>query len=347
MENQPTSPPPTTRRRFLTILAVAGGVGIAWALARRSRPSALGEVRQSRLAMGTLVNLTVMAHDRPAAEEAIEAVWRRIEDLETKLSPYRPDSEISKLNKLGELGNASDDLLAVVRQSLRIGQLGGGAFDVTILPLVKLFKECKDRNDSIPSQAAVRETLQLVDYTKLRVDGGRIWFERPGMAITVDGIGKGYAVDQAVEVLKRAGFENVLVNAGGDLAVAGQPARDRPWRIGIQSPRREVSDQMVSVEVRDQAMATSGDYMQAFTEDREHHHILDPRTGYSSGELASSTVIAPTAAEADALATLLMVVGSQKAIELLEPLAGCEAYMISKRLDVSRTSGFEVSLPKA
>lgn len=312
-------------------------------MARRSRASALGEVKQSRLAMGTLVELTVMAHDRPAAEEAIQAVWRRIEDLETKLSPYRPDSEISKLNRVGKLDNASDDLLAVVRQSLRIGRLGGGAFDITILPLVQLFKECKDSNDSIPSEAAVRETLQLVDYTKLRLDGRRIWFERPGMAITVDGIGKGYVVDQAVEVLKRAGFENVLVNAGGDLAVAGQPAPDRPWRVGIQPPRRETPDQMPSVEVRDQAVATSGDYMQAFTEDREHHHILDPRTGYSAGELASATVIAPTAAEADALATLLMVVGSQKAIELLEPLAGCEAYMISKELEVSRTSGFLVS----
>ena len=137
-----------------------------------------------------------------------------------------------------------------------------------------------------------------------------------------------------------AGFPNVLLEAGGDLVASGQKEPGLPWRIGIRSPREESTGQLVKFDVVDQAVATSGDYLQAFTADYEHHHIIDPRSGHSPAELASCTLTAPTAAEADALATMAMVLGPERTEEILEELPGREGYLISKDLEVTTTAGF-------
>ena len=163
--------------------------------------------------------------------------------------------------------------------------------------------------------------------------------ERERMQITLDGIGKGYVVDRGVDVLRQRGFGSVFGEAGGDLVAGGEPGPGDPWRIGIRSPRRPLSLQ-ARFDTRDRAVATSGDYMQPFAADYSQHHILDPRTGYSAPELASSTVVAGDAATADALATLVMVLGPVRGRALLEDLPDCEGYLIRKDLAVVQTSGF-------
>ena len=259
--------------------------------------------------MGTMVNLTVVSGDRLAAESAAEAAFDRMAGLEAKLSRWHPDSEVSVLNRTGQLDSAGDDLLAIIELSRRISRLSDGAFDITVLPLLELYKRHKETAAGLPSAAAVQSVLELVDYRQLKVDGRRVSFDVPGMGITIDGAGKGYIVDEGVKELVRAGFSNVLLEAGGDLVATGQKRPGQPWRIGIRSPRQGSAGGPVMLDVVDRAVATSGDYMQAFTADYEHHHIIDPRTGYSSAELASCTLTAPTAAEADALATMAMVLG--------------------------------------
>ena len=290
--------------------------------------------------MGTMVNLTVVSDDSPAAESAAEATFGRMARLEAKLSRWQPESQVSVLNRTGQIDPAGDDLLAIIELSRRIGRLSDGAFDITVLPLLELYKRHKNTADGLPPDAAVQEALDIVDYRKLKVDGRRVHFEVPGMGITIDGAGKGYIVDEGVKVLVRAGFPNVLLEAGGDLVATGQKRPGRPWRIGIRSPRRGSASGLVMLDVVDRAVATSGDYMQAFTADYKHHHIIDPRTGYSSAELASCTLTAPTAAEADALATMAMVLGSGRTEQVLEQLPGREGYLISKDLEVTKTAGF-------
>jgi thiamine biosynthesis lipoprotein len=158
------------------------------------------------------------------------------------------------------------------------------------------------------------------------------------MQITLDGIAKGAVVDGAVARLQALGFAAVLVEAGGDLRATGI---DQYWRVAVQPPRPEKTNEFVAAfELAEQAAATSGDYMNAFNPDRSLHHIVDPRLGLSPSELASTTVIAPSATDADALSTTLMVLGVKQGLALAEKLAGVEALVVAKDLQLYRSSGF-------
>ncbi|MEN8161701.1 MAG: FAD:protein FMN transferase, partial [Myxococcota bacterium] len=218
----------------------------------------------------------------------------------------------------------------------RVSRLGEGAFDVTIQPVVDLYRGQLRRGLGLPDGKGIERALARVDHRGVRIQGGTVTLERAGMEVTLDGIGKGYVIDRGVEVLRRSGFGSVFVEAGGDLVAGGG---SDPWRIGIRSPRRHLALQ-ARFDARDRAVATSGDYMQPFTADYSQHHILDPRTGTSAPELASATVVAGDAATADALATGVMVLGPVRGRALLEDLPGCEGYLVTKDLGVVRTSGF-------
>jgi thiamine biosynthesis lipoprotein len=225
----------------------------------------------------------------------------------------------------------------VLTQAVQFGELTDGAFDVTIKPLVELYRSSQQ---GLPEASQILAAARLVDYTQLQISSDLVEFSTPGMQITLDGIAKGYIVDQGTAELRTLGYQNVLVEAGGDLLAAGQKAADAPWKIGIQSPRSARPGLLAKVALSDQAAATSGDYMNAFTEDLDHHHIIDPRTGVSSPELASVTVVGKTAMQADALATALMVLGVSDGLALIETLPGVEAYLVMKDLTTSQTSGF-------
>jgi thiamine biosynthesis lipoprotein len=293
--------------------------------------------------MGTQVNLTAVGDDRDAAEAAVAATFARMSQLESHLSRFRPDSEVSRLNDRGRIENASDDLIELLQLAERISGLGDGAFDVTVQPLLELYRTQLTNYHRLPTPEAIEAALERVGHRSVHVQGSSVSLARPGAAITIDGIGKGYIVDQGVAVLKAHGYPNVLVEAGGDLVAGGQRAPGKPWRIGIRRPRHGARSLQARVDASDRAVTTSGDYMQPFTPDFAQHHILDPRTGRSAPELASSTVIAPTAAEADGLSTLAMALGPRRSLQLLEDLPGCEGYLVTKDLQVVKTSGFVLS----
>ena len=197
------------------------------------------------------------------------------------------------------------------------------------------------KTNTLPSHEQLQESLELVDYRKIDNQPGIIRFGKQGMAITLDGIGKGYIVDQGVEVLRSRGFANVYVEAGGDLMVTGKKPAGIPWRIGIGNPRPVKDNHLVTLELSNKAVATSGDYMQSYSTDLKHHHIIDPRSGFSPPELASATVTAPTVVLADALATAAMVLGPERSITMLSTLPDCEGYFICKDLQKYRTQGFQ------
>ncbi|MDW7772143.1 MAG: FAD:protein FMN transferase [Desulfobulbaceae bacterium] len=337
-QNQDNSPR-IGRRRFLQIIAAAGATGALWQLGLRKKILQSRIVRQSRAMMGTQINLVVHGPDRDACEEAVQAVFSRMENLIGSFSRHSPESELSLLNRTGSLKNPGRDLQQVLLLSEQVSRKTEGSFDISVLPLLNLYKT-RLADGSMPAEEELRQTLRLVDYRKITIGPEAIILAENGMGITLDGIGKGYIVDQGIATLQSRGFTSVYVEAGGDLMVTGAKEGDRSWRIGIRNPRPGTSDKLIAVDITNRAVATSGDYMQPFTPDLRYHHIIDPRTGISPPELASATVTAPTVAMADALATAAMVLGPDKSLALLESIPDCEGYFISKDLHPFRTSGF-------
>jgi len=327
-----------SRRDFLRITAVSGAAALALRFGLDFEPDS-ASVSESRLLMGTIVNLTIISDDADIAQTAIQACLDRMTELESVLSRFQPNSQLSKLNQAGAVENPHPVLFGLVKQSQELSQLTNGAFDITIKPLLDLYQSTPG---ILPTSHQIEQALHLVSYRQMDLSSQRIAFQQAGMSITLDGIAKGFIVDEGVAILKQFGFTNVMVEAGGDLMGLGEKAPQSPWKIGLQAPRAEMGKLMATFEIQNQAIATSGDYMQAFTSDFANHHIINPRTGRSSPELASASIIAPTATLADGLATAVMVMG-QAGLQIIEQLSGCEACVVTKNAVIQKTSGFQES----
>jgi len=326
------------RRTFLQIIAVAGAAGSLRFFPWDPTDTAYHVVRKSQPMMGTVLNLIVCSRDRDQAEMAVTATTQRMLAIENKLSRFRNASEVAELNRTGTLARASDELLAVLDLADLIHKKSAGAFDITVLPLLDLYQQ--ETHPLMVRQALLEERERLVGQQHLQIHGRQVKFSETGMGITLDGIGKGYIVDAGTTSLLNHGFEQVYVEAGGDLLVKGGKPHGAPWKIGIRNPRPQTTRELIIIEADNLAVATSGDYFQPFSPDFSLHHILNPRTGRSSKELASCTVTAPTTALADALATACMVLGGDDAVDLLGEFSDCEGYFVGKDLRIRKTRGF-------
>ena len=325
------------RREFLRIFAAAG-IGGLCLKAGLSKLNAEQVVHVSQVMMGTVVNLTLISPDVPTARNTAQACFKKMKRLETIFTRFEPSSQVSILNLTGRITSPDPGFYEVLHLSQKISQLSQGAFDVTVKPLYDLYAAYASRHGDMPSRHEISQILGKVDYRKLHLSPHEVQFLNTGMQITLDGIAKGYIIDQGVAVLRKDGFTNVMVEAGGDLAAFGMNAADMPWRIGVQSPRGKIGEIISSVGVQNACIATSGDYLQPFTPDLKQHHILDPRVGASPGELASVTVIAPSCTLADGLATAIMVTGSREGISLINKLSNCQAILITKSGETIRSS---------
>jgi FAD:protein FMN transferase len=325
------------RRKFLQLVAVTGVSAACWRLGLFSGET-LQVARHSLPIMGTVLNLTVYGPDRDQCQEGVVKTATAMRALETKLSRHMENSELARLNRQGRLDNPSAELLEVLSLARDLHHRSSGAFDVTMLPLLRLHEAA--RGGELPANDSVGAARRLVSMDGVSLFGDSLSLARPEMELTLDGIGKGYIVDRGVAELKASGFNNVYVEAGGDLMVTGNKEGRTPWRIALRPPRPQPGEKPVVVTVSDKAVATSGDYLQAFSADFRHHHIIDPRSGFSPPELASCTVTAPSVALADGLATALMVLGREDGLALIKGMDGCEAYLVDKGLQVAHSKGF-------
>lgn len=322
-----------SRRDFLKITAFAGlAVGIGASVGKGFlKPDGFKKISETHYLMGTIVNFTVLAPDRNLGENAIH---RTVDEMKRLISIFdyrQADTPLARLNREGELWDAPDELIKIIDRSLQLSALSNGAFDITVLPILNAFKN---------EQSIVDPLLKQVDYRNVIMNGKRIRFARPGMSITLDGIAKGRVVDEGVATLKDMGFDNVLVEAGGDMMTSNAGDADS-WSIAIRHPRSTSGTDLVATfPVKNQAVTTSGDYLNSFRSDHSRHHIIDPRKGISPAELSSATVIASNATEADALSTTLMVLGVREGLNLIQSLTGVESLLVTKDLAVHRTKGF-------
>ncbi len=331
--------PTINRRKFLNIAVVSSALGAAYYFGVHRRLPKGYTLKHSRNMMGTIVNFTIIGPDQVSCNEAMLKTVAHMEKLGAVLSRHNPNSPLSQLNREGVLQNPDPSLLKVISLAIEMSKQTDGAFDPTVLPLLTLYKKVK-ATGKLPQQEEIDQTLTLVDYRKIQIEKDRIRYDLKGMGMTLDGIGKGYIVDEAVKVMNGLGFANICIEAGGDLMVTGAKQSGAPWTIAIRNPRPEKGGKQFIIKMKDRAIATSGDYMQAFTKDRRFHHIVNPKTGFSPPELASCSILAPTVAQADGLATSTMVMGPTKSLALLESLPGCHGFLIGKDLTTYNTKDF-------
>jgi thiamine biosynthesis lipoprotein len=279
--------------------------------------------------MGTTFNLSVWAAagSQPQAAEAIQHALDLVASLEGKISSWNSASETSAVNRSAgrEAVRIGPELHDLLDASLSWARRTGGAFDITGGPLFDRWKRAREEG-ILPTEAEIRSCLELTGHDCVILDESTVRLAKPGMQIGFGAIGKGVAADRAAALLRQRGFDNFIIDAGGDVLVRGSRG-GTPWQIAIRHPRR--SGFLAVYGASDRAIATSGDYEQfSVIDDVRYAHILDPRTGWPARELASVTVITQRGIDADALATALFVMGPKKGLAFVESLHDTEALMV-------------------
>jgi len=302
----------------------------------------LRKFEATRSMMDTFVTITVYSPDEATAEEVIGAAFARMEEIEKEASIFDEEGEAFQLNRDGYLEAPSDDLLRLITMSLEFSQLTDGCFDITVQPLLELWQAGLWEENEAVQQSRINETLRFVGCDKLGIKDDTIYFTMGGAKITLGGIAKGYAVDEALEVIKGMGIEHALVNAGGDMATLGSKPKGELWLIALVNPD-DTSQSLANFSLSGKAIATSGNYERYFDLEKKAHHIINPKTGYSAEECISVTVIAGSATWADALATSVFVMGPEDGIELIESLADAECLIVgADRVTMYVSSGLSM-----
>lgn len=310
------------RRSFLKLSGLLG-LGVAGAAllpAEKAEALLFGnkefKVTKTKLAMGSYVAITAIHSSRDQAEEAIGLAFAEIERLGKVLSHYDAGSPLATLNASGTLTEIPEELGEVMARAMYFHQETGGAFDITVKPMIDLYKESFAAGRT-PSETEIDKTLGRIGGGKLKYRNGVLQFTESDMAVTLDGIAVGYIVDRASEVMSNNGVKNHLINASGDIRVSGTAAQGKAWTVAIQDPekKREYPD---VVTMRQGAISTSGNYEIYYDREKLFHHIVDGRTGRSPHLAKSVTVMAPTVLEADALSTGVFVMGPQSGVDFID-----------------------------
>jgi thiamine biosynthesis lipoprotein len=302
-------------------------------------------VEGARVSMGSELRLTAWTADEAAAAAAFDAVFQEFDRLDRLMSVWIDGSDIVRLNAAaGEHPvSVSPDVREVLLIARQVSEWTGGKFDVTFGALSDLWKFDHDQDNTIPDRAEVLRRLPLIDYRALEVDerAGTAFLRRKGMRAHLGGIGKGYAVDHAVDILRRRGFRDFMIQAGGDLYVAGHRG-ERPWRLGIRDPRGPVDRSFATLDLADGTFSTSGDYERFFMKDgRRYHHILDLDAGEPARECRSVTLVTDRAVIADALAKGVFILGPRAGMALIERLPHVEGVIVSARNEVLVSPGLK------
>ncbi|HEY3805316.1 MAG TPA: FAD:protein FMN transferase [Kofleriaceae bacterium] len=288
-------------------------------------PSAkAGKLVYRDTAMGTNVSVWFWTNREADAARTAKAMFDEIKRLDREMTTWRADSEISQINTAsGEHPvKVSDETLQVIERAVDVSRRSGGVFDITVQAFHGLWKFDEDMDGSLPDPAEVQKRLALVGWKDIVVDRAKktIFLRRKGMAITLGGIAKGYAVDKCVALVRAAGFTDFMVQAGGDMYVAGSKGPE-PWVVGIRDPRTPDSnpDLFALAPIRDHSFSTSGDYERGFVKDGvRYHHILDPHTGQPAHASRSVTIRAKDAFTADAWSKVMFIDGPAMGMKVIK-----------------------------
>jgi thiamine biosynthesis lipoprotein len=302
-------------------------------------------VERSQVSMGTAIQLSAWTTDEAAAVAAFERVFLEFDRLDALMSVWKQGSDILRINAAAGQSSVpvSPEVREVLLASQEVSEWTGGKFDVTYAALAGLWRFDQDIDGSVPDRSKIAPRLPLIDYRALQIDdrAGTASLSRAGMRVNLGGIGKGYATDRAVTILRGAGLTDFMIQAGGDLFVAGRRG-DRPWRVGLQDPRGAPNTLFAAIELTDAAFSTSGDYERFFMRDgHRYHHILDPDTGEPAQRSRSVTIMAKTSAVADGLSTGVFILGGEQGMALIEKLPDVEGVIVTSENQVEVSSGLK------
>lgn len=278
--------------------------------------------------MGTAIRVELWSEDKTAGEAAIAAVMAEMHRIDRQMSPYKPESELSRINREAAEHPVpiSQEMFDILSRSIKFSELSGGAFDITFSSVGYLYDY---RRHIKPTDKEIAQALPGINFRHLLLDAQKrtVKFARPGVRIDLGGIGKGHAVDNGIALLKKRGITQAIITAGGDSRVLGDKG-GRPWMVGIRDPRRK--DNLVAViPLINSAISTSGDYERYFEADGiRYHHILNPKTGRSATGVHSVSVIGPDATTTDGLTKPVFILGPEKGLRLIESIPGVDAVII-------------------
>src|SRR5580692_9972208 len=290
-------------------------------------------------AMGT--HLAFTAYTTPAVDAtqvraAFAAAVVEIQRIETAMTTWRPDSELSKINSAaGEAAvPVSQETYDVIAESIHTSEISEGTFDITFESLHGLWKFDQDLDPHPPTDAQVKAKLPFLNFHHIHLDAAKhsIYLDQKGVRISLGGIAKGYAVDHAAKVLEDAGITSFFVQAGGDLYTRGKKPDGTDWSAGVRDPRGPDGSFFALLAVTDHAFSTAGDYERSYiVNGRRYHHIIDPRTGYPATASRSVTIWAPTALLADAIDDAVFILGPDKGLALIESIDGVGAIIVDAK----------------
>jgi len=278
--------------------------------------------------MGTAIHVELWSDDRAAAASAIDAVMAEMHRIDRLMSPYKEDSELSRINREAAQRPVTvcQELFDLLARSLAFSELSGGAFDITYASAGHLYDY---RRRVRPSDAQLEAARAAIGYRNLDLDPATrsVRFTRDGVRIDLGGFAKGYAVECGAAILAARGVQHAVVAAGGDSRLLGDRC-GRPWTIGVRDPRRE-GEVVAVLPLQDVAVSTSGDYERYFDDgDERCHHLIDPRTGKSPHAVHSVTVIAPDGLTSEALSKTVFVLGAEAGIRIIESLPDVDAVVV-------------------
>lgn len=313
------------RRRFIKIAAThLTGLSLASGCLRAATQAKLQKVEWRGIVLGADASLQLYTLDPQKTKQLLQQCHQLIRKLEGMFSLYQAESTISRLNKNGRLSHAPVDFIQLLEMALQIGTHTNGAFDITVHPLVELYRNHfaqTNPDPSGPTEMEIAATLKRVNYRAIEIKAQEVRFRQPDMQITLNGIAQGYITDRVSAFLKSHGFERTLVQMGENRALGCHPD-GTPWQIGIVDAQRAIQK---VVELNDAALATSGSYGTVFEASGHVHHLINPRSGKCAQGRNTVSVIAPNATTADALSTALAVTSSEQTSAILRHYPDCKA----------------------
>jgi thiamine biosynthesis lipoprotein len=291
--------------------------------------------------MACSFRIVLYSTDETTARRASRAAYDRIAVLNAILSDYEPESELSRLSQKagGPPVRVSADLFDVLAQSKRMHERSGGAFDVTIAPVGRLWRRAR-RDRKLPDPTRIEEARLLVGSDKMVLDQGArtVQLKKPGMKLDVGGIAKGYASQAAIDVLKALGIDRALVAGAGDIVVGDPPPHERGWKIAIAPVERDQPGPYRVLLLARKAVSTSGDAERfVVIDDHRYSHIINPVTGLGVEDRASVTVVADDGATADALETTVYLLGPERGLKLIEETPGAAAIYVRSTAEGIKT----------
>jgi thiamine biosynthesis lipoprotein len=317
-----------SRRRFITFVAAAAGLP----LLLKAGGSQAKPVRWEGTALGAPASIQLFHADEAQARAAIAAGLGELRRLEAVFSVYRADSAISLLNREGVLENAPDDFVAMLTRALSLAEISDGVYDPTIQPLWQTyFRHFTSSNPDPagPSSRDLAAALALVDWRAVEVDAAnkRVSFARPGMGLTLNSGAQGYITDRVAEVLRAHGFDRMLVDMGEPRAISNKPDGSA-WRVGIADPANPKRS-IVTLDVVDKCVATSGGYGTLFDTAGAFTHLIDTRSGRTAPALLGVSVVADSGTVADGLSTAMLMAPVERRQHILRVAGGQQAIYVT------------------